>query len=319
MEEKRLREGAALLAEAEQAMKTSLLKWKPDYDNAAVAYGKAATCFKNAKSLEKAKDCQLKSAECHRKNGDKFHAGKALEQAALIYRDLKDYEKTADLGDEAAQNFREANVPDTAVHTLDKIAKTVEVYTPARAVQLYLKAAEIVDLDDRNRQAIEYLGKAARLLVRQQQYEEALKIISREIDSHMAIEAYTYVYKLVAVRTLIYLTIGDYLTAERECRKGLTTFPGFGDSEEAIVTEQLLEAYDQGDKEVATQILNSQKFKYLDNEYAKLARNLRVPEIGCGAGGVSLAEERRQRYAVISSQEGQEDEEEEDEYADGIC
>ena len=57
----------------------------------------------------------------------------------------------------------------------------------------------------------------------------------------MQIEAYTYVYKLVAVRTLIFLTIGDYLTAERECRKGLTTYPGFGDSEEAVVTEQLLE------------------------------------------------------------------------------
>ena len=78
------------------------------------------------------------------------------------------------------------------------------------------------------------------------------------------------------------------------------------------------QAYDQGDKEVATQILNSQKFKYLDNEYAKLARNLRVPEMGCGAGGVSLAEERRQRYAVITSEEGKE-EEEDDEYADGIC
>ena len=44
-----------------------------------------------------------------------------------------------DLGEEAAQNFREGNVLDTAVHTLDKIAKTVEVYTPSRAVQLYLK------------------------------------------------------------------------------------------------------------------------------------------------------------------------------------
>ena len=55
------------------------------------------------------------------------------------------------------------------------------------------------------------------------------------------IEAYTYVHKLVAVRTLVYLTIGDYLTAERECRKGLTSYPGFGDSEEAVITEQLLE------------------------------------------------------------------------------
>lgn len=307
------------MSEAEQAMKTSLLKWKPDYDSAAVAYGKAATSFKNAKSLEKAKDCQLKAAECHRKNGDRFHAGKSLEQAALICRDLKDFDKTADFGEEAAQNFREGNVPDTAVHTLDKIAKTVEVYAPSRAVQLYLKAAEIVDNEERSRQAIEYYGKAARLLVRQQQYEEALRIIGREIDAHLSIEAYTYVYKLVSVRTLIHLTIGDYLTAERECRKGLSNYPGFGDSEEAVITEQLLEAYDQGDKDSATQILNGQKFKYLDNEYAKLARNLRVPEMGCGAGGVSLAQERRKRYEVIKQREDEGEDEEEDEYADGLC
>ena len=49
-----------------------------------------------------------------------------------------------DLGEQAAQHFREANVPDTAVHTLDKIAKTVEVYTPSRAVQLYLKVTVCV-------------------------------------------------------------------------------------------------------------------------------------------------------------------------------
>jgi len=185
MSEKRLKEGREHLAEAEKYMKTSLLKWKPDYDNAAVEYGKAATCFKNGKSLEQARDCHLKSAECHRKNGDKFHAGKALENAALVCRDLKDYDKTADHGEEAAQLFVEAGVPDTAVHTLDKIAKTVEVYTINRAVQLYLKAADVVDNEDRSRQAIEYLGKAARLLVRQQQLEEALKVIDREIKAHL--------------------------------------------------------------------------------------------------------------------------------------
>ena len=58
----------------------------------------------------------------------------------------------------------------------------------------------------------------------------------------------------------------------------------------------------------------------MDNEYAKLARNLRVPEMGCGAGGVSLAEERRKRYDVIRAHEDEEGEEEEDdEYADGLC
>ena len=40
----------------------------------------------------------MKAAECHKKNGDRFHAGKSLEQAALVSRDLKDYEKTAGEG-----------------------------------------------------------------------------------------------------------------------------------------------------------------------------------------------------------------------------
>ncbi len=57
---------------------------------------------------------------------------------------------------------------------------------------LTVQAAEIVDNEDRSRQAIEYLGKAARLLVRQQQYEEALKIITREIDAHLSVSHYVH-------------------------------------------------------------------------------------------------------------------------------
>ena len=38
-----MREGAAHMKEAEQAMKTSLLKWKADYDTAASAYGYIAS------------------------------------------------------------------------------------------------------------------------------------------------------------------------------------------------------------------------------------------------------------------------------------
>ena len=60
------------------------------------------------------------------------------------------------------------------------------------------QAAEIVDVNDRSRQAIEYLGKAARLLVRQQQYEEALKIISREIDAHISVSLNVSMWLLVA-------------------------------------------------------------------------------------------------------------------------
>lgn len=314
MEEKRLKEGAANLAEAEKCLKTSLMKWKADYDSAAQYFSKAATCFKNAKSYEQAKQCHMKAADCHQQCGAIFHAGKSLEQAALVCRDLKEFDVAADLGERAAQNFRESGVPDTAAMTLDKIAKVVEIYTPHRAVQLYLKAAEVVEEQDRSRQSIGYYGKAARLLIRQQQLEEALKVISKELQAHLTIDALTNVHKLVCVKVLIYLTLGDYVAADRECRKGAETFPGFIESEEAVATELLLEAYDQGDKDAAKVILNGPKFKYLDNEYAKLARSLTVPETGCGAG-TTLAEERRQRLAAKDAV----DEDDDDEYADGLC
>ena len=48
------------------SLKTSLLKWKPDYELAADSYNKAATCFITAKELQKAKDCLYKASDCYK-------------------------------------------------------------------------------------------------------------------------------------------------------------------------------------------------------------------------------------------------------------
>jgi len=45
-------------------MATSMFKWKPDFESAATEYQKAATCFKNAKAHEQAKEAFLKEADC---------------------------------------------------------------------------------------------------------------------------------------------------------------------------------------------------------------------------------------------------------------
>lgn len=58
------------------SMKTSLLKWKPDYELAADSYSKAATCFKSAKDLQKAKECLYKAADCYKQARGFFSAAK---------------------------------------------------------------------------------------------------------------------------------------------------------------------------------------------------------------------------------------------------
>ncbi|KFM79031.1 Gamma-soluble NSF attachment protein, partial [Stegodyphus mimosarum] len=57
-------------------LKTSFLKWKPDYDSAASEYSRAATCFKTARVLGQCKDSLLKAADCYAKNHSFFSAAK---------------------------------------------------------------------------------------------------------------------------------------------------------------------------------------------------------------------------------------------------
>ncbi|CDQ90936.1 unnamed protein product [Oncorhynchus mykiss] len=74
------------IAKAEKNLKTSMTKWKPDFDSAASEYAKAAVCFKNAKQFEQAKDAYLKEAEYHTENKALFHAAKAIEQAGMMMK-----------------------------------------------------------------------------------------------------------------------------------------------------------------------------------------------------------------------------------------
>ena len=48
-----------------------------------------------------------------------------------------------------------------------------------------------------------------------------------------------------------------------------SSYPGFGDSDEACFAEQLLEAMNNGDETTAGNVLNNPMFKYLDNDVSR--------------------------------------------------
>ncbi|CAH0703131.1 unnamed protein product [Spodoptera exigua] len=79
---------------AEKFLKTSLLRWKPDYDSAADEYSQAAQCYRIARDAANSKDCHLKASECYKKNNAFFHAAKALENAVLVCKDTATPQET---------------------------------------------------------------------------------------------------------------------------------------------------------------------------------------------------------------------------------
>ncbi|XP_046360371.2 gamma-soluble NSF attachment protein-like [Haliotis rufescens] len=274
--DRKLSEGLEHIRLAEKCMKTSLFKWKPDVDGAVDEYRKAATSFKNAKAYDEAKDMYLKTAELQQQSGATFHAAKSFEQAAMICKENKEIDQCLHLMQTAAVMFQEHGTPDTAALTLDKAAKMVEMNQPEKAIDIYLKACDVAEIEDRPRQCAEYIGKAARLMIRCRRYVDAVKTMKKEIDYYTECENFELLNKVIMGTVLVHLTQEDYVAADLFFKSCLT-LTTFGCSEEAGALEDLLTAYDQGDEEMGRRTLKLPLFKYLDNAFAKLARDLVIP------------------------------------------
>lgn len=294
------------IAQAEKYLKTSFMKWKPDYDSAASEYAKAAVAFKNAKQLEQAKEAYLQEAEAYTNNGSLFHAAKALEQAGMMLKDMQKLPEAVQYIEKASMMYVENGTPDTAAMALDRAGKLIEPLDLSKAVYLYQQAASVFENEDRLRQAVELIGKASRLLVRQQKFDEAAKSIQKEKNMYKEIENYPSCFKKTIAQVLVHLHRNDYVAADK-CVRETYSIPGFSGSEDCIAMEQLLQGFDQQDEDQVYRVCNSPLLKYMDNDYAKLAISLKVP-----GGG-------KKESSVSAASGDAKPEEDEDEYAGGLC
>ncbi|EMP33429.1 Gamma-soluble NSF attachment protein [Chelonia mydas] len=93
------------------------------------------------------------------------------------------------------------------------------------------------------------------------------------------------------------------------------SIPGFNGSEDCAALEQLLEGYDNQDQDQVSNVCNSPLFKYMDNDYAKLALSLAVPGGGTKKKSPVTTLDKAGGPAAVGSHA----EEEDDEYSGGLC
>ncbi|MPC20532.1 Gamma-soluble NSF attachment protein [Portunus trituberculatus] len=265
---KKIEEALAHIREAEKSLKTSLLKWKPDYDVAADEYNAAATCYKTAKQFTQCRECLLKAVENYKLNRS------CLDQAALISKELGDLESIFTLCQRAACMYREHGIPDTAALSLEKGAKMIDTQLPEKALIMFEHAVDIVITEDRPRQAAEYQSRVSRLNVKMQKYDAATDAIRREICYHQAGENQPAIGRLTVALVLVQLARGDTVAAEKAFRE----WGSYCENEEVQTLEMLIQAFDEEDGDMAVKVLNSPFIKHMDVEYAKLARSLPVPK-----------------------------------------
>lgn len=276
---KKIQEGLGLIQEAEKYLKTSFFKWSPDFDSAADKYQKAAVCFKVAKSYERAKDAYIKAAECHEKSGQLFHAGKSLTEAANISCESKNYQETVQLMERSCLLYREYGTPDTACINLVMTAKKIEWTEPLIAKELFEKAADIAENEEKIREAAGHLSNASRLLTKSKKYFEAVVVLKRQVELFEKVENYPAIFNLVLCVVIVHLTEGDAIAAENAYHKAFE-YPGFGNSDAAEALESILDAYKNGDDDALKSMTSKPVITCQDIEYARLGKALRAPKGG---------------------------------------
>lgn len=276
MKQRKTAEAEDHIRQAEKCLKTSFFKWRPDLDGAASEYSKAATSYRNAKCLKEAKEACIKAAEVHLQMNAPFHAAKSYEQAGLICKEYNMIEDAINLMEYAAKLFQEDGSPDTSALVLDRAAKIVEKSHPSKAAQLFQKACDVSELEDKPRQCAEFIGKSARILIHLQRYDDALHDLKKEIDLLASVENYPAISRVLIGAILVYLKQGDPVGAEHFYNSSLG-YPGFGDSEEGALLEELIQTYSDGDEEGCRAALASPTIKFMDNAFAKLARDMEIP------------------------------------------
>ncbi|KAI1297294.1 Gamma-soluble NSF attachment protein [Halotydeus destructor] len=267
----KVQEAEECLLRADKYLKTSMFKWKPDYDEAANEYQKAATLYKNAKNNQKALEMNLKAAEYFQESKSFFAAAKVYEQAALIYgKEMNNIEEAVALFEKAAFMYREHGVPDTAGLSLDRGAKMVESRNPVKAAEFYSQACDVSMIENKPAKAAEYAGKSARIYLKLKNFERALEMADKQLVHVVDGGDERIAGRVVIYKVLIQLATDDFVAA----KKSWLEAGGYCESQESCILNALLTAFDVMDKKQIFELLNHSYMKTIDNEYAKLARDL---------------------------------------------
>ncbi|XP_032527249.2 gamma-soluble NSF attachment protein isoform X1 [Danaus plexippus] len=259
---------------AEKFLKTSLLKWKPDYDSAADEYNQAAQCYRIARDVNKSKECYMKASDLYTKNHSFFHAGKAIENAVIVSKEVASPEELYNMGLESSNLYQQHGSGDSGANVLDKVAKIIEDRAPELAVKLFQQAADVSSTESSQHQGSEYISKSSRILVKMERYDEAVDSIRREIGFHQESGNINAVGRLTVAIVLVQLARGDAVAAEKAYKE----WGNNCEAPEMQTIEQLLQAYDEEDRESAKRALASPFIRSMDVEYARLATTVPLPE-----------------------------------------
>ncbi|KAF9104115.1 hypothetical protein BGX27_010248 [Mortierella sp. AM989] len=215
-----------------------------------------------------------------------FMAGRAMENAANVaLQNLGQPERAAEMYKRASDLFMQNMTPDRAAELLEKSAKAMEPISVDSAIESYIAACNIYESEDRARYATDTFKRTISLLVRHKRFEKAIEVLQRlgivQKDTTKNKVAY---YKTLLSIIIVQLAAGDEVEAGRRFQ-AFCSEEGFVRSDESAIAHAMLDAFEHRDQAYYNQAANRQHVGFLDNEIARLARNIVISNDLISGGG----------------------------------
>ncbi|KAF9434835.1 hypothetical protein BGZ76_007345 [Entomortierella beljakovae] len=307
-EEARLRDAIDYMKEAEKNTEKGWFK-KPDWDIAAQYFEKAGQAFKAGKSYEQSIQAFIKTSDSMISATSLFMAGRAMENAANIaLQNLGQPERAAEMYKRASELFMQNAAPDRAAEMLEKSAKAMEPISVDSAIESYIGACNIYESEDRARFATDTFKRTISLLVKHKRFEKAIEVLQRLGNIQKETPNKTAYYKTLLSIVIIYLAAGDEVEAGKRFQ-AYCGEEGFTRSEESAIAHAMLDAFEHHDQAYYNQTANRQHVGFLDNEVARLARNIVISNDLISGGGYieptqpSIPHPRQQQHQRLQQQQ----------------
>lgn len=265
----RVNEANKLMENGHRFMKTNLLKWTPDHENAANQYTQAAMAYKGAGLHQKAIEANELAIKCYlASQNSNFHAAKCMEQAALSCKELGDIQSVSQYYMRAIDVYRSLGQLDTAISVMERAAKALTEKMPTMAADIYIQASEACVIEDRYRQAAEFCNRAATLYLKAKEYQRAANISREEINCY-AQSGDTRTCNRTAIGLILIHIMDNNIVAAMDILKSCQM-----DDDVYGLAQNLVTGFDKRDSKLLNTTLNNSYFKNLDTEYAKIAREI---------------------------------------------
>ncbi|KAG0557897.1 hypothetical protein M758_11G161100 [Ceratodon purpureus] len=275
----RLTHAHQLVRKADKLTTLSFFNWWPDWTQATPLYEQAATAYKLAKMLEEAKTCYEKAATGQERLSSPWTAGKHMESAGALAKELGRIDETVVLYRRASELFLECGKAQPSADVLGRGARAVEDESPEVAIRMYLDACAMLEEDGREQMAFDTYRAVVNLYIKLNRFKDAAALLVRWGQAADKCHATQSQCKAYLSAIIVHLYDEDLKQAQ-QCYNDCSQMDVFYKSDQGETAEKLLSAYgEESSDEIKHVVDSSYIIPHLDHMIVRLAKQLPKGEL----------------------------------------